>query len=147
MKKIIIMAALIALAFSVTAAEPVYQSQNISGTPTTLAAATNLATPVVIDCRRQRNVAIAMTIAASTAGQTNTLTFCRSLTGSATANFDTNSVFTVTVLANPAGGARTTVTNLAVEGVGYLVLTRIAPTGTDTITNSFFAYGVKSQSP
>jgi hypothetical protein len=122
---------------------PVYQATPITGVPTSPAASTNLATPVVLDVRRQQNVAFQVTQSSVDAGQTNTYVFCRSLDGTL---LDTNNVINVTVL-SPGGGARTTVTNLSVAGTGYLVLRSITVFGTGGVTNTNPKWAIKTLSP
>lgn len=140
MKKII----LSLIAFSAIAASAqTYAPVSLTGIPTSPAATTNLATPVSLDVRRQKVVAFQVTQSSLAAGQTNTYVFCRSVDGSA---YDTNNVINVTVL-SPGGGARTTVTNLTVDGTGYLVLTSINVFGSGGVTNTGVKYGIKTQSP
>lgn len=119
-----------------------YSPVTLQGIPSAVLATTNLATPVVLDVRRQQNVGISVTVSSVAAGQTNTYVFCRSVDGS---TYDTNNPINVIAL-SPGGGARTTVTNLNPQGVGYLVLTSITPFGTGGLTNTV-KYGIKTQSP
>lgn len=141
MKKLLL--SLVAALSCVSAFAQTYAPQSLSGIPTSPAASTNLATPVVIDVRRQQNVAFSVTQSSVADGQTNTYVFCRSVDG---VLLDTNNVINVTVL-SPGGGARTTVSNLNVQGVGYLVLRSITVFGSGGVTNTGVKYGIKTESP
>jgi len=140
MKSIVSLIALAAIALTASAQN--YAPVQLSGIPSSQTAATNLATPVVLDVRRQQNVALAITQSSVSDGQTNTLTFCRSVDGSA---YDTNNTINVTVL-SPGGGSRTTVTNLNPQGAGYLVLTKLTPTGSGGLTQTV-KYAIKPNAP
>lgn len=140
MKKITSIVAFAAITASALAQS--YAPVTITAIPTAVLAATNLATPVVLDVRRQQNVAFQVTLSSLAAGQTNTYVLCRSVDGS---TYDTNNVINVTAL-SPGGGARTTVTNLNPQGAGYLILTSITPFGSGGTTNTV-KYAIKTQSP
>lgn len=134
---------LASVASSFAAESAAYAAQAIGGIPTSPAATTNLATPVKLDLRRQKDFAFQVTQSSVDAGQTNTYVFCRSVDGTA---YDTNNVINVTVL-SPGGGARTTVTNISVDGTGYLVLKQITVFGSGGVTNTGVKYSIKTQAP
>jgi hypothetical protein len=140
MKKFIltIIAALV-VAVSAKAQTPTYAPATVS-VPSTLTGATNLATPLLIDIRKQQNVALFATLTTPSV-QTNSYLFAPSVDGS---NYDTNKTFTFAVFST-AGGKY--MTNYTANGAGYLVLYRIAPTDTTIANTNGLKYGVKISAP
>lgn len=140
MKKIALIAILSAFAISAKAQQ--YQVESLAVPSVLAAGTTNLASPPVMDVRKQKTVGVAFTIAPISAGGTNVYTFHKSIDGT---YYDTNTTLSVT-LADTAGVAKTVVTNLSCEGIGYLKLYSIVTTGT-TITNTASKYAVKINAP
>jgi hypothetical protein len=120
-----------------------YAAQTLSGFPATLAAAssTNLATSIVMDCRKQDKVAVQVKFTLSNTATTNTIyTFARSLDGS---NYDTANTF---VWAVPQNGTTTVIasTNIDMAGYGYLKLVTIDNRDDNgVLTNSLIKYAIK----
>ena len=140
MKKLLAIIAIAALAIGAQAQQRKYGAESVS-VPTTLTGATNLASPRLLDVTGQKDVTIQATLGAASI-QTNTYTFCVSVDGS---NIDTNSAKSFLVVST--GASRVSTTNFTVNGAGYLVLTRIAPTDTTIATTNTLKYGVKLGAP
>lgn len=137
--------ALAALAFVPTAAQAQYAWIPLDGMPATLATtvSTNLASPPVIDCTKQANVAILLSFNQSSASTSNVIyTFQSSINRS---NWDTVQTRVITV-ASTGTTRRDCVTNITVNGVGYLRLVTIDNgTALTTMTNFGVQYAVKVQ--
>jgi len=148
MNKILSLIALIGLVgLSASAKEPVYVPVALSYMPATLATTveTNLATPPIIDCGNQKSVAVAFSFNQASASTSNVVyVLDASVDGSV---WDTNNQFTVTI---PSQGATRVdiVTNITVNGIGYLRLRAIRnTTAITTMTNFGVKYGQKILAP
>ncbi len=102
---------------------------------------TNLASPPILDVRKQSNVAVACTINPTTAGSTNTYVFHKSVDGTYYDDITTISV----VVASTGTTQKTVVTNLSCAGIGYLKLYSIQAGG--PVTNTAAKYGIKISAP
>jgi hypothetical protein len=124
---------------------PIYAEQSLdsSSMPATLATTvvTNLASPPVIDCRKQSTVAVCVMFNQDSASTSNvTWTFHGSVDGT---YYDAQRAFVITA---PSTGATRVnyLTNLAVGGIGYLKLYAISnATALTTMTNFGVKYGIK----
>lgn len=138
MKKLILAIAVAIVGISAYA-QPSYQSVTVN-VPSVISAVTNLATPIVIDVRKQQNVMFEFSVGnAST--QTNIYTLCRSVSGT---SYDTNNTFSL--VGTTTGTPRVTTTNLNVQGCGFLILTAVTPYAT-TATTNILRYGSKPAAP
>jgi hypothetical protein len=140
-----ILAAVLMLGFIVALTQNVnaqtYAAQSMT-VPSVLAiGTTNLASPPVLDVRKQSNVAVAFTINPTSAGGTNTYVFHRSLDGTYYDDITTISV----VVASTSATQKSVVTNLSCAGIGYLKLYSIQAGG--AVTNTAAKYGIKISAP
>jgi len=120
-----------------------YKALNYNPGPATLATtvSTNLATPLLIDVRKQNNVAFQVRFNQSGASTSNVVyTLQSSIDGT---YWDPTRVITLTFASTGATDV-VGVTNVAINGVGYLRLVTIAnTTAITTMTNKSFGYAVK----
>jgi hypothetical protein len=142
MKKIVSILSLALMCFAASA-----QYVALDQMPATLASTvtTNLATPQVIDCSAQQNVAIMLMFNQSGASTSNVVyTFERSVDR---VNWDTATKYTITVPST--GTTRVNYgTNINVAGFRYLRLTSIAnATALTTMTNFGVHYSIKRNAP
>jgi hypothetical protein len=132
---------------SASAQQAIYAPVTIAATPTTIASTitTNFATPPVIDCRKQQNVAMCLSFNQGSGSVSNvTYTFQKSVDG---IYFDTSNPITIT-LASTGTTRLDWVTNINVAGVAYLRLYSIAnTTSLVSMTNYGIVYGIKIGAP
>lgn len=142
MKKLITLLAL--AVFAGVASAQTYAPQSLGNMPATLATTveTNLATPPVIDVRKQSNVGITFSFNQSSASTSNVVyVLHRSIDGS---RYDTNREITVTI---PSTGTATNnyTTNISCAGIGYIRLWAIRnTTAITTMTNFGVTYAIKT---
>lgn len=143
-------AAVIGLAFAVPAhaADPAYGVVKIFVSTNTIPipaqGATNLATPRVIDVRKQAKVALQLYSIASAATTDNITFYIRSSVDGLTYSTAARTV----ALAMTGATALTTVTNLDTYGAGYLRLDAISnAAATATVDGCYVSYGVKISAP
>ena len=141
MKKLPTLIALLALSLPVFAQSPTYQAQSMSIPAVLPLMTTNLASPPVLDVRKQSNVAVAITINPTSAGSTNTYVFHRSVDGT---YYDSTTTISV-VLASTDATQKSVVTNLSCSGIGYLKLYSIQAGG--PVTNTAAKYAIKISAP
>ncbi len=133
-------------ALSAHAQYPTFAAQSLS-VPTSMTkdVTTNLASPPIIDVRRQQYVALSSTMTSmNAAGSTNIYTLWPSVDG---VNFDTNAAnstfFTNAML---AAGPVTVVKTINPGGYGYYKVTA-SQCLTGNYTNASLSYGLKISSP
>lgn len=137
MKKIIASIVPFLAALSTYAAEPVYGDQSLS-LPAVVPAGvtTNLASPPVMDVRKQNNVAVQITISGAGA-VTNSYALVGSVDGT---TYETATRWTLSVVSTD-GTATTVSTNLTALGLGYIKIKSITTLG--AVTNNAAKYSVK----
>ena len=107
---------------------------------------TNLASPVVIDCRRQQNVTVEWTTTLGGAGSSvGGITFIPSVDGSTVASSAHNNGFFMAIAANGTTAVVVS-TNFNVKGIPYLVGNYITNGNAQIMTNTF-KYWVKPNAP
>lgn len=147
MKKILIaIIGIVAAATSAFSADPSYGPVTLS-IPATLAGNSTTNVELVLDSRRQTKIPLVVTLPASTAAttQTVTLTFHFGVDGS-TFGTDSTTGGTQTWVLTPTGAtASYHSTNITVGAMGYMKLYSIASAnGNGTLTNAVIKYAIKT---
>lgn len=142
MKKIFLsLIAIAALTVPAKAQTPTYAPATV-GVPSPISAATNLATVLLIDARKQQNVAVATTVSSS-AVQTNIWKLHPTVDG---LTYDTNTVVSIVGVTHSTGASRTSITNLTANGIMGWYVVASTPYAAQATTNAF-KYGVKISAP
>ena len=151
MKKLFLTLALVAgFAAGALAQSPTYYANSISLPSVILNSTgiTNLASPMVIDCRKQQYTRVWFKVASADASSTTNVTFRGgwSYDGS---NYDTNNASTNLLTACMlAGKPCITYTNvLTANGAGYFIIDQINIGANSQVTNIAAGYSTKISSP